>query len=345
MIKQITLVIIIGVLIILGSCSSNINGPVQPGPIQPGRRDYTWSVDTISIFSNNIMEIWGSSPEDIWGVGPGGALNTTIWHYDGKQWKTDGIGRNISPESVYGFAKNDVWIAGANGKIWHYDGNNWTQNHQHTINGFIDLTFVDLYGTSNHDLYAVGTVWFDNETRRGIILHYDGNNWTQEYLADFNSYFYKVRESFDKRVFIDCIKQDVKYNSNDTTVLYEFDGKNLKQIYSDENKFIRQAWVSIIGGNPYFSLSNTIYKYEGNKLVELFKTNSRFATPSFFGRNEKDIFLGTSEGIAHYNGTDIQLLLATEGFVNGGLLFDKEVFFLKSITTNGMSLIYYGKLK
>ena len=311
--------------------------------IQPGRRDYVWSVDSIRIFSNDIWEIWGSSPEDIWGVGPGGALNTTIWHYDGKQWKTDGISRRISPYSVYGFAKNDVWIAGANGRIWHYDGNDWTQNYRHTINGFTGLTFYDLYGTSNHDLYAVGTVWFDNETRRGIILHYDGNNWKQEYLADFNSYFYKVRESFDKRVFIHCIKQDVKYNSNDTTVFYEFDGNGLKQIYTDENKSIKSRWMNIINGDIVFSLDDGIYKYINNTFQPIIKYDRR--TPgAIFGRNEKDIFLGTSDGVAHYDGTDIQLLVRTEGWINDGQVFEKDVVFLDS-ELGKVSLIYHGKLK
>jgi len=313
--------------------------------LQPGRRDYTWTVDTIRIFSNYIQEIWGSNPNDIWGVGPGGDLSTTIWHYDGKQWSTDGVGRNLSPESVFGFAKNDVWIGGEDGKIWHYDGSNWKQNYQHTINSFTNIGFYDLYGTSNHDFYAVGTVWFDNETRRGIILHYDGSSWKQEYLANSNSYFVKVRVSQDGTRYIYSIKQDVQYNSNDTTVFYEFDGKNLKQIYSDEDKTIKQGWVSIIDGNPYFSLANVIYRYQQNQFEELFKANSQFYTPSIFGRSEKDIFLGTSEGIEQYNGTDVQLLLTDASFVNGGQLFDKEVFFLNTTLRNGISLIYHGKLK
>jgi hypothetical protein len=98
-----------------------------PEEIKPGSRDYAWTVDTISIFSNNFMSIWGSSPEDMWGVGPGGALNITIWHFDGKKWTTDYKSRSISPYCIYGFAKNDIWMAGMNGKIWHYDGNSWSE--------------------------------------------------------------------------------------------------------------------------------------------------------------------------------------------------------------------------
>jgi hypothetical protein len=321
------------------SCKDKAVGPEE---IKPGRRDYTWTVDTIQIFSNNILSIWGSSPDDIWGVGPGGDLATTIWHYDGNNWSTDGIGRNLSPECVYGFARNDVWIAGMDGKIWHYDGNNWTQNYQHTINGFTGVSFYDLYGTSNRDLYAVGTVWFDNETRRGIILHYNGITWKQEYLADINSYFYKVRESSDKRCFIHCIKQDVQYNSNDTTVFYEFDEKVLKEIYSDENKSIKGGWMTIIKGDIVFSFNDGIYKYIDSTFLPITKYESQRTPGAVFGRNDKDILIGTTDGISHFNGTDIHSLVTTAGWINDGQIFEKDIVFLDIELA---SLIYHGKLK
>ena len=342
--NRITKFVFPALVFVLTSAYFSCSNPTGPGEDQPGRRDYTWTVDTIQIFSNDILSIWGSGPKDIWGVGPGGALNTTIWHYDGKQWKTDGISRNISPECIFGFAKNDVWIAGQNGKIWHYDGYNWTQNYQHTINGFTGLTFYDLYGSSNHDFYAVGTVWFDNETRRGIILHYDGSNWKQEYLADFNSYFAKVRINNDGKCFIHCIKQDVQYNSNDTTVFYEFDRQKLIEVYNDKDKSIRGGWMTIVSGDIVFSLNNGIYGYTNNTLQPIVKYDSQRFPGAIFGRDDKDIFLGTAEGVAHYNGTDIQLLVNTEGWINDGQIFEKGVVFLDS-ELGKASFIYHGKLK
>jgi hypothetical protein len=319
--------------------------------IQPGRRDYTWTVDTIRIFSNDIGSIWGSSPDNIWGVGPGGDLSTTIWHYDGTKWSTDGAGRNLSPECVYGFAKNDVWIGGQDGKIWHYDGNNWEQNYQHTINGFTGIGLYDLYGTSNHDFYAVGTVWFDNDTRRGIILHYNGSSWKQEYLADFNSYFAKIRVSYGGRCFIQCVKWlthssgDTTYIlSGDTTVFYEFDGKNLKQIYSDENQSVKGGWMTVISGSIVFSLNDGIYKYTGNEFLSLEKYDSQRSPGAIFGRNDEDIFIGVADGVTQYNGTDIQLLVRTEGAISDAQIFPKDVVFLDMEFGRG-DFIYHGKLK
>ena len=331
---------LLSLLILTFGCNNNPIGPIDA---QPGSRDYQWTVDTIKIYSNDILSIWGSNPEDIWGVGPGGSLSTTIWHYDGNHWNTDDIFRNIAPECIFGFARNNVWIAGQNGKIWYYDGNNWRQNYQHTINGFTGITFYDLYGINNNDLYAVGTVWFNNKTRRGIIIHYDGNNWKQEYLANFNSYFAKVRVSYDGRCFIHCVKQDVQNNSNDTTVFYEFDGQKLIKIYDDQNNSIKGGWMTVISGNIVFSLYDGIYKYIDNAFLSIAKYNSQRFPGAIFGRHDQDIFIGSADGITHYNGTDIQLLVHTEGWINDGQIFENDVVFLDSEFGRG-DFIYRGKL-
>ncbi len=45
------------------------NNPVTPPVDEAGSRDYIWTVDTIN-YPNSITRIWGSSPSDVWAVGP-----------------------------------------------------------------------------------------------------------------------------------------------------------------------------------------------------------------------------------------------------------------------------------
>jgi hypothetical protein len=65
-------------------------------------------------------------------------------------------------------------------------------------------------------------------------------------------------------------------------------------------------------------------------------------------RSTKDIFLGMTDGITHYNGTDIQYLYE---FSNSSIhvtsikAFSSEVFVLTQDLSTNVSLIYRGYLK
>jgi len=154
------------------------NGPTEP-EIEPGRRDYTWEVDTLDIPFTYFWRIWGSDPKNVWIVGPGGGLDRTIYYYDGEKWNNDGISRAISPLSIWGFSKNDVWIAGYEGQIWHYNGNDWSESERFETTIEKEIAFIDLWGESPDNLYAIGSSGY-GEKRTAVIAKYDGINWTMK---------------------------------------------------------------------------------------------------------------------------------------------------------------------
>ena len=103
-------------LVMLGSCSRN---PVSPR-LQPGPRDYTWTLDTLKDGPLNVLTgIWGSSPTDVWVVGPSGTINDMLWHYDGKSWIPWFPYHKQTwacvPAAIYGFSANDIWMGGNRG--------------------------------------------------------------------------------------------------------------------------------------------------------------------------------------------------------------------------------------
>ena len=159
--------------IIIYSCG----GVTDPEPI-PGRRDYTWEADTLKVPGTYLFKMWGSSPTDVWAVGPGAGLDQTIWHYNGTEWKTDGISRGINPECIWGFAYNNIWICGAEGRIWHFDGTNWSENLWYRNSDFTSVYFVDIWGVSPNDLYAVGFT-DSSDVRIGLMLHHNGAEWNR----------------------------------------------------------------------------------------------------------------------------------------------------------------------
>ncbi|MDT3695538.1 MAG: hypothetical protein ROY99_04035 [Ignavibacterium sp.] len=76
-------------------------------------------------------------------------------------------------------------------------------------------------------------------------------------------------------------------------------------------------------------------------------SNSNFYQ-RIWGRNSKDIFLLMTDGLAHYNGTDIQYLFyfnkVPRTQIYGVALFDKDAFFLVYESQTGLSFVYHGKL-
>ena len=95
----------------------------------------------------------------------------------------------------------------------------------------------------------------------------------------------------------------------------------------------------------------------GNQIAILvnnqFKTILNVDNPSFYqrirGRNSKDIFLLMTDGLAHYNGTDMKYLfyfnVTPRTQIYGAALFDNEVFFLVYEAQTHLNLIYHGILK
>ena len=118
----------------------------------------TWSSMTTGTTSY-LSDIWGSSDTDIFAVGEAG----TVCHYDGSKWAVMPTETNNNLLGVWGSSSTDVYAVGDSGTILHYDGVQWNVVPSMTQN---QLTGV--WGSSDRDVYVVG----------GIILHYDGQTWT-----------------------------------------------------------------------------------------------------------------------------------------------------------------------
>ena len=94
-------------------------------------------------------------------------------------------------------------------------------------------------------------------------------------------------------------------------------------------------------------LGNKIAKRNNNQ----FKTIITVDNPDFYqriwGRNSNDIFLLMTNGLVHYNGSDMEYLFYFDKprtQIYGAALFDKEVFFITEESPTNLNLIYHGKI-
>jgi hypothetical protein len=79
---------------------------------------------------------------------------------------------------IWGSAANNLWAVGGDpnnedtgGVVWHYDGLEWTAQDLSgvVVDGL--PTLYKVWGRSPNEVYAAG--------RRGVIIRFDGGNWTQ----------------------------------------------------------------------------------------------------------------------------------------------------------------------
>jgi hypothetical protein len=78
-------------------------------------------------------------------------------------------------QAVWAADPQNVFVAGTGGVHEDYADGTWTRQENTT-----GRDYYALWGTSANDVYAVGEVVGDHS---GVIQHYDGLTWTDEYLA------------------------------------------------------------------------------------------------------------------------------------------------------------------
>lgn len=309
--------------------------------LQPGRRDYTWTVDTLNAGTGNIFylfSLWGSSPQDVWAAGSGGSADLCLWHFDGVSWKQDKSGPSSNLMSVYGFAQNNVWTC--DGGIFHYNGQNWSTNYQYNVTGE-RLLLNNIWGDGPNNIYAVGGIDIldGSGNYKGAVMHFNGSAWSIVSIPDLRVDFAWIRkDQNDGKYYLTATRYE---SVGDTEKIYQLDGNTVKQIYSGQDV----ATVNEVAGNVYLCIGKTIYKYQNNKLISWKDFSGTTYLGRMWGRSEKDFFGVTNGGLAHYNGTNLQLLYPTNMLISDVAVFTNDVFILAWNTNNDITIVAHGILK
>ncbi|HQF41876.1 MAG TPA: hypothetical protein PK073_03105 [Ignavibacteriaceae bacterium] len=335
------------ILFLLFNLSCNTTEPTDD--IKPGRRDYTWTVDTLSGLHNPRFRMWGSSPTDIWATTSSNWENS-ISHYDGTIWISYGVTGLATPKSIYGFSNIEVYVGEAgSGRIWKFDGNNWNQFAQLAKDGHNNIWIENIWGKSPNDFYAFGAYPDSNGLANGsVISRFNSGKWVNINRDELNGvveHFYS--NSLDNKNYLRLTRVGgVEFI--DSTIIYEFINDGFNKIYSSLESKGTQADIALINNEVIFVLGNQIARRTNNQ----FQTILNVTNPNFYqriwGRNTKDIFLLMTDGLVHYNGTDMEYLFyfnrTPSTQIYGSALFEKDVFFLVDEAPSGLSLVYHGKL-
>ncbi len=338
-------VIALTIILLLTSIQSCKNPTSPEEDIEPGRRDYVWTVDSLSVINHTtqfLCGLSGSSSSDLWMVAAAYDNNHKLWHYDGNEWNNYPMVHYISPTTIHALSTNEVWIATDNSEIWKYDGTGWYKFIKFTVKGYNSILFEDIYGYEGN-LYAVGVAVKNDGELKGIIAHYNGEKWELLNIPVIKQYFTDV-------LFVDG--GDILISGTDYTdyqtpeKLYILrDGKLSLLMKGDD--YYR---LTILNNKIYINVDKKIYLYNNSELIgKLDLSNTQFVN-GVFGRTIKDFFTaneGINKGIylGHYNGTDLKNLYYTDGpNLTDAQVFDKDVFVI-SYRENGKHYFIHGKLK
>jgi hypothetical protein len=160
-----------------------------------------WSKSVIGTYNVGFTGLWGSAANDVYAAGG------TLFHFDGQGWSI--VNNAPDATAVFGTAKDDVWIAGANG-VQHWDGKAWTKKLPDNSTGWVlwasSLTnvwtagaglrhfdgtaFLTMIDPQPHDIAALAAItptdaWAVSNGAttavNSVILHFTAGVWTSTY--------------------------------------------------------------------------------------------------------------------------------------------------------------------
>ncbi len=313
--------------------------------LQPGRRDYVWSVDTITVPKITFHSIWGESPNNVFIVAPGyGTYAEKLYNYKGEKWDMLRI-TNIdwNPNCLIGYSDKSIFIGDYKGVIYHYDGHTVSESYLFVDSNYtIDRHIQMMCAGKNSELYAI---WYarnpHNNNYLNVILKYDGVNWIE--------YFAKVSE---------YVFTSIKYNNGKLYLVgqnYADQPKYVFELVDNKLQIIKKIIeigifvdISVINGKLYALSNGSLEKFDGKAFIQVLSFDNYLAYYAF-GRNENDIFLTGYNGIYHYDGNDIKVLYKLPFYefvlMNDPLIFENEIFvYGQSLANWGQNIIIHGKI-
>jgi hypothetical protein len=90
--------------------------------------------------------------------------------------------------SIWGSAKNDLFIVGSQGNLLHYDGKDWSNMGFYTT-----MHLRRVWGTAGDNVYAVGD--------SGTVMHYDGSKWSPPLNSNTTNDLYGIWGNSENNIF------------------------------------------------------------------------------------------------------------------------------------------------
>lgn len=198
--------------------------------------------------------VWASSAQSVVAVSEDRVLH---WQDGSATVEVDRV-PGLSFNAVWGFAKDDIWVAGysvtlncfdcnipARVAFYHYDGRQWRD-----VSPGIDGSIAALWGAAPDDLWAAGSV----------LLHYDGRAWKKvDRFVDAGAVPARLWGEASDSIWLLAVSGEVRH----------YDGKSWRAIDKGDVQVVDvrglpDGRVFAFGWNP----ANTLLQWNGRDAFE-----------------------------------------------------------------------------
>ena len=280
----------------------------------------TWS-QTYSEDGPVLESVWGTGPTSAFAVGsdPLAAFSTDgiLLRFDGSTWSrmtgpgvgtTDGS-RQVSFHGVWGTSETNVYAVGivfdqiSHALVARYDGARWTAI---PLSADDDRVLEDVHGTSASDVFAVGFLDRSQSLQRGqltsslrtrrrqgslgLILHYDGTNWTEFAAVEPESYFNGVWSNAPNDVF-------AVGGRGVSGIIYHYDGITWSAMTVPPTGELFEVWGAA-ANDVYAVGAGVILHYDGSAWTVVQAVPERLT--GVWGRTASDVFAVGSVGAIYH---------------------------------------------
>ncbi|GAB3422164.1 hypothetical protein [Flindersiella endophytica] len=119
--------------------------------------------------------------QDVWVAGwvaDSTEARNVVYRYANGRWQPFEVSGMAYPYKIEAVTGNDVWLAG--GGLWHFDGRQWeaAEIPRQDEPGALPMVMT-VSAAGPHDVWAVGEREDPKLGRRPLVLHYDGQAWSE----------------------------------------------------------------------------------------------------------------------------------------------------------------------
>lgn len=303
---------VVCVTALINSCKTNPDSPSDP---IEGKRNYVWTVDTLSYpgsFQTSMQDMWASSPNDVYVVGHNDLNRGQMYHFDGVRWSpvhlsvNDGgtISGPIDLSAVHGLTKNNIWAVGErlflnptpppniidSSLVIHFDGTYWREQPTN-----VGSPLWNIWINSLTDVWVVGP--------EGNALQYDGVIWNSRPIGR-DYFFNSIVRIRSGEVMTAGYREDwMPPNDSAGSFLFVYDSTGWRQldsaILTPDMPARHFGGILYSDGISIYSTAPNIYRYVGSNWEKIFT-----GTVGHMYKSSDNNIFAVGSSIYHFNGVD-----------------------------------------